>query len=131
MCPLQFTGRQATLFGLSIGVGGMWQQGVRVVANWWNHSVNLHLMSTATSRRSVHSLLLSSETLIKRTQKPDGAAAAGGGGGGPAASGSAPPNKLLFVQNLPEATTGQMLTMLFQQYPGFMEVRVVCGASRP
>eukprot|EP00878_Enallax_costatus_P001633 GHUV01001785.1.p1 GENE.GHUV01001785.1~~GHUV01001785.1.p1 ORF type:complete len:219 (+),score=52.96 GHUV01001785.1:228-884(+) len=63
------------------------------------------------------------ETLIKRTQKADGAAAAGGGGG--AAAGSAPPNKILFVENLPEATTGQMLTMLFQQYPGFMEVRMV------
>jgi U2 small nuclear ribonucleoprotein B'' len=35
----------------------------------------------------------------------------------------APPNKILFVQNLPEATTGQMLSMLFQQFPGFKEVR--------
>jgi hypothetical protein len=37
--------------------------------------------------------------------------------------GSAPPNKILFAQNLPEATTGQMLSMLFNQYPGFVEVR--------
>lgn len=71
-----------------------------------------------------------SETLIKRTQKaaPPGAAAVGGvpgaaaGVGGYAPSGAAPPNKILFAENLPEATTGQMLTMLFQQYPGFQEV---------
>lgn len=28
------------------------------------------------------------------------------------------PNKILFVQGLPEATTGSMLAMLFQQFPG-------------
>ena len=37
--------------------------------------------------------------------------------------GQAPPNKILFVQNLPEASTEAMLAMLFQQYPGFKEVR--------
>ena len=37
--------------------------------------------------------------------------------------GTAPPNKILFVQNLPEATTDAMLGMLFQQFPGFKEVR--------
>lgn len=39
--------------------------------------------------------------------------------------GQAPPNKILFVQNLPEATTDQMLAMLFQQFPGYQEVRMV------
>ena len=34
-------------------------------------------------------------------------------------------NKILFVQNLPEASNSQMLTMLFQQFPGFKEVRMV------
>jgi U2 small nuclear ribonucleoprotein B'' len=29
------------------------------------------------------------------------------------------PNKILFVQGLPEATTSAMLAMLFQQFPGF------------
>ncbi len=38
---------------------------------------------------------------------------------------TAPPNKILFVQNLPEATTTQMLGMLFQQFAGFVEVRMV------
>ncbi|GMH39664.1 hypothetical protein BSKO_07562 [Bryopsis sp. KO-2023] len=39
------------------------------------------------------------------------------------------PNKILFVQNLPETTNEMMLNMLFQQYPGFREVRMV--ESRP
>lgn len=43
--------------------------------------------------------------------------------------GVALPNKILFAQNLPEATTGQMLGMLFQQYPGFIEVGCV-GVGR-
>eukprot|EP00262_Sarcandra_glabra_P020165 TRINITY_DN7934_c0_g1_i2.p1 TRINITY_DN7934_c0_g1~~TRINITY_DN7934_c0_g1_i2.p1 ORF type:complete len:282 (-),score=58.17 TRINITY_DN7934_c0_g1_i2:280-1125(-) len=37
----------------------------------------------------------------------------------------APPNKILFVQNLPHETTPMMLQMLFCQYPGFKEVRMV------
>jgi RNA recognition motif-containing protein len=36
-----------------------------------------------------------------------------------------PPNKILFVENLPEQTTEMMLSMLFQQFPGFKEVRMV------
>jgi hypothetical protein len=43
-----------------------------------------------------------------------------------ARSGAAPdqsaPNKILFVQNLPDATTSQMLGMLFAQFPGYKEV---------
>ncbi len=35
----------------------------------------------------------------------------------------APPNKTLFVQGLPENTTDKMLQMLFEQFPGFKEVR--------
>ncbi|XP_031497078.1 U1 small nuclear ribonucleoprotein A isoform X1 [Nymphaea colorata] len=37
----------------------------------------------------------------------------------------APPNNILFVQNLPHETTPVMLQMLFCQYPGFKEVRMV------
>ncbi len=36
-----------------------------------------------------------------------------------------PPNKILFLQNLPEQTNEQMLEMLFNQYSGFKEVRMV------
>jgi U2 small nuclear ribonucleoprotein B'' len=37
------------------------------------------------------------------------------------------PHKILFAQALPDDCTDQMLTMLFQQYPGFVEVRMVPG----
>eukprot|EP00775_Hariotina_reticulata_P004202 gene4202-4450_t len=67
------------------------------------------------------------ENLIKRVEKRAavGGAGAAAGGGQLGPDGHAPPNKILFAQNLPEATTGQMLTLLFQQYPGFMEVRMI------
>ncbi|GAB4860224.1 U2 small nuclear ribonucleoprotein B'' [Ancistrocladus abbreviatus] len=38
---------------------------------------------------------------------------------------AASPNNILFVQNLPHETTSMMLQMLFQQYPGFREVRMI------
>lgn len=47
-----------------------------------------------------------------------------------------PPNAILFVQNLPEDTTEQVIIAMFQQYllpkfrfPGFKEVRLVPGKS--
>ncbi len=42
---------------------------------------------------------------------------------------SLPPNKLLFVDNLPDETTELMLAMLFRQYDGFAEVRMVPGKA--
>merc|ERR1719369_536728 len=41
------------------------------------------------------------------------------------ASGTAPPNEILFVTQLPEETNEMMLSMLFNQFPGFKEVRLV------
>jgi len=38
-----------------------------------------------------------------------------------------PPNKVLFVENLPEQANDLMLGMLFQQFQGFKEVRMVPG----
>ncbi|KAJ8768631.1 hypothetical protein K2173_023535 [Erythroxylum novogranatense] len=38
---------------------------------------------------------------------------------------SVPPNNILFIQNLPHETTSMMLQVLFQQYPGFREVRMI------
>uniref|UniRef100_A0A1D1YL34 U2 small nuclear ribonucleoprotein B n=1 Tax=Anthurium amnicola TaxID=1678845 RepID=A0A1D1YL34_9ARAE len=35
------------------------------------------------------------------------------------------PNNILFIQNLPYETTSMMLQILFQQYPGFREVRMI------
>ncbi|EIE24533.1 U1 small nuclear ribonucleo protein A [Coccomyxa subellipsoidea C-169] len=43
----------------------------------------------------------------------------------PIAPGNAPPHKILFVQNLPEETTSAMLALLFQQYAGYIETRMV------
>ena len=39
--------------------------------------------------------------------------------------GNEPPNRTLFVQNLPAATTSAMLQMLFQQFEGYVETRMV------
>lgn len=39
----------------------------------------------------------------------------------------APPNKILFVENLPEQVNEMMLSMLFQQFPNYKEVRLVPG----
>ncbi|KAF8056388.1 U2 small nuclear ribonucleoprotein B [Scenedesmus sp. PABB004] len=71
------------------------------------------------------------DNLIKRSQAKaaGGGAAAGAAAGAGAADGAAPPHKILFATGLPEATTSGMLTLLFQQYPGFAEVRMV--ESRP
>jgi len=41
--------------------------------------------------------------------------------------GDAPPNQILFLTNLPEETNEMMLSMLFNQFPGFKEVRLVPG----
>lgn len=41
----------------------------------------------------------------------------------------APPNRILFVENLPLQCTNIMLSMLFQQYMGFKEARLV--AAKP
>uniref|UniRef100_A0A6B2LGD1 RRM domain-containing protein n=1 Tax=Arcella intermedia TaxID=1963864 RepID=A0A6B2LGD1_9EUKA len=38
-----------------------------------------------------------------------------------------PPNKTLFVQNLPLECTDNMLAALFRKYPGFVEVRIPPG----
>ncbi|CAA9998019.1 unnamed protein product [Nesidiocoris tenuis] len=44
---------------------------------------------------------------------------------GPATVPEQPPNSILFLTNLPEETTDMMLSMLFNQFPGFKEVRLV------
>ena len=51
----------------------------------------------------------------------------GGGGGGQGGVDNAPPNQILFLTNLPEETNEMMLSMLFNQFPGFKEVRLVPG----
>lgn len=45
----------------------------------------------------------------------------------PAVMPEQPPNLILFLTNLPEETNEMMLSMLFNQFPGFKEVRLVPG----
>ncbi|KAG9292057.1 hypothetical protein G9A89_017957 [Geosiphon pyriformis] len=40
-----------------------------------------------------------------------------------------PLNRILYIMNLPPDVTDEMLSYLFQQYPGFKEVRLVPGKS--
>ena len=51
---------------------------------------------------------------------------------GPTSASAAPmqmevPHKILFLTELPEDVTEMMLSMLFTQFPGFKEVRLVPG----
>jgi len=46
---------------------------------------------------------------------------------GPASIPEQPPHHILFLTNLPEETNEMMLSMLFNQFPGFKEVRLVPG----
>merc|ERR1711865_1087680 len=43
--------------------------------------------------------------------------------------GVADPNRTLFCENLPNEATDTMLSMLFRQYPGFQEVRLIPGRN--
>ncbi|XP_014117806.1 U1 small nuclear ribonucleoprotein A isoform X2 [Poecile atricapillus] len=68
-------------------------------------------------------------------RKPKGSDAPGpkkSGAGSQAGQGAVPlsenpPNHILFLTNLPEETNELMLSMLFNQFPGFKEVRLVPG----
>jgi len=61
------------------------------------------------------------------------AAGTASGGPPPPLAPSAPtvalPNPILFVENLPEQVNEMMLSMLFQQFPGYKEVRLVPGKA--
>lgn len=56
--------------------------------------------------------------MTRKTGGPGSAAAVRAAG----IVGDQAPNKILFVENLPEATNEHMLAMLFQQFPGYKEV---------
>ena len=69
---------------------------------------------------------------IKKKSKKSKNTGAGAGGPGAVSQGSvdnAPPNQILFLTNLPGETNEMMLSMLFNQFPGFKEVRLVPGRS--
>jgi len=46
-----------------------------------------------------------------------------------AAPGEGQPSNVLFVENLPAEVNEMMLTMLFRQYPGFQEARLIKGRN--
>ncbi|KAJ3341566.1 hypothetical protein HDU83_006539 [Entophlyctis luteolus] len=50
-------------------------------------------------------------------------------GGAPMPAEFLPPNSILFIENLPAETSDDKLAELFQQVPGFKEVRLVPGKS--
>ncbi|KAF3454839.1 hypothetical protein FNV43_RR05287 [Rhamnella rubrinervis] len=62
---------------------------------------------------------------------PNGTSAQNGGTtasfrqGNPSSQEAAAPNNILFIENLPHETTSMMLELLFRQYPGFREVRMI------
>jgi len=39
------------------------------------------------------------------------------------------PSNVLFIENLPPEVNEMMLTMLFRQYPGFQEARLIKGRN--
>lgn len=51
------------------------------------------------------------------------------GKGNAADAGTNPPHKVLFVQNLPEETTVDIMQAVFARYAGFSEVRMVPGRA--
>ncbi|KAK4355957.1 hypothetical protein RND71_024928 [Anisodus tanguticus] len=55
----------------------------------------------------------------------NGGPAAASRQGKPSAQEVSEPNNILFIQNLPHETTSMMLEVLFKQYPGFREVRMI------
>lgn len=59
----------------------------------------------------------------KKSKKQKNAEA--GAAANSSATAEQPPNQILFLTNLPEETNEMMLSMLFNQFPGFKEVRLV------
>ncbi|XP_049411638.1 U2 small nuclear ribonucleoprotein B''-like [Solanum stenotomum] len=62
---------------------------------------------------------------VPRADSNGGGPAAASRQGKPSAQDVAEPNNILFIQNLPHETTSMMLEVLFKQYPGFREVRMI------
>jgi len=84
------------------------------------------------ARKKPHKQLRQSVPILPQTPKVvEPSSATNGPAAQPAAGGSstAPelPNQILFLSNLPDETTEIMLSMLFQQFAGYKEVRLVPG----
>ncbi|EPB68947.1 hypothetical protein ANCCEY_11954 [Ancylostoma ceylanicum] len=66
---------------------------------------------------------------VRTQKKKKGAKGAGGGRGPGGEDGPAPPNKILFCTNLPDEATTDMLQILFNQFPGLKDIRLVPNRS--
>lgn len=60
---------------------------------------------------------------------PAAAVSASKSSAGPSAAPGEQPSNVLFVENLPQEVNEMMLTMLFRQYPGFQEARLIKGRN--
>lgn len=63
--------------------------------------------------------------LLNCRSKKQKSASIEAGTNNPSVTAEQPPNQILFLTNLPEETNEVMLSMLFNQFPGFKEVRLV------
>ncbi|KAL3841619.1 hypothetical protein ACJMK2_019804 [Sinanodonta woodiana] len=83
------------------------------------------------ARPAVGVPVVNPQTQTLPTNQVIGGPVTGGAPVAPAAAPNAmpeqPPNQILFLTNLPEETNEMMLSMLFNQFPGFKEVRLVPG----
>ncbi|OEL18400.1 U2 small nuclear ribonucleoprotein B'' [Dichanthelium oligosanthes] len=90
--------------------------------DFYGKKIVLHLHFTAEKKR---------RTEEAQQSGPNAAAAQSNGTGyqasrlGKVSQEQLPPNNILFIQNLPDQTNSMMLQILFQQYPGFREVRMI------
>lgn len=76
---------------------------------------------------SLAALLHPADKLLQRSKERAATGAPSVSQAAQAAAGANMPNKILFVENLPDGTNEAMLSMLFQQFPGFKEVRGAGG----
>ena len=61
----------------------------------------------------------------KKSKKPKAGTGVAGAGAAGQGVDNAPPNQILFLTNLPTETNEMMLSMLFNQFPGFKEVIII------
>ncbi|KAH7542785.1 hypothetical protein FEM48_Zijuj02G0211000 [Ziziphus jujuba var. spinosa] len=64
-------------------------------------------------------------TVPNGTSAQNGATAASFRHGNSSSQEASAPNNILFIENLPLETNSMMLELLFRQYPGFKEVRII------
>ncbi|XP_062568606.1 U1 small nuclear ribonucleoprotein A-like [Saccostrea cucullata] len=79
------------------------------------------------NRQAAAAAASASNAVLPPPAQPSPAAAPPSQPAAPTAIPEQPPNQILFLTNLPEETNEMMLSMLFNQFPGFKEVRLVPG----